>query len=150
MKKVFLHSLSRRNMGLGIGWYAPSELSGANQGLCFAIPVDQKGQLASKYVCEIANVLQDGSQEWQTGQLLREDNYYSVSLGSEAILFKERRTFPNYRVLQYKGVFKHPDFKYGLVELKPFSEQHLDEIFLETGLVLVGCNPESYRGVELN
>ena len=144
--RPYLHSLCRRNIGSGIGWYAPVELPEGDQGITYAVPVGKSEKLSNVFSCDIATLV-EGTLEWSTYSLQRTQNQFMLKLPQARLFFTERRVFPRYRSIPYKGILDHPDFNMGLVELSVVNPLILEELLFNYRIVVMGCSPQlNYEG----
>jgi hypothetical protein len=144
-----MHTLVRRNIGEGTGWYAPAELqSAAPTGLGFAVPVDSDGGFFSAYWVQVASISDRGDISLDAYRMIpRTSREFILDdfLPGEAV-FVPRKTLPAHRFLKYKGRFRHHDFTHNLVELVPRKDEEFELFFAESRLVIVGCDPSNYNG----
>lgn len=145
----YMHTLVRRNIGDGIGWYAPAELPNtAPTGLGFAVPVKSDGGFFSSYWVQVASVSDNGDVSLDGYRLMPRSSgdFILDDFKPGEAVFVPRKTFPAYRLLRYKGRFRHDDFKHDLVELVPRRDDEFELFFAESRLVIIGCDPSYYTG----
>jgi hypothetical protein len=146
----FIHSLSLVRKLRTYGWIAPAEATASSpQDVRFAVPVDRRGRFNDTYSFELFRYARDG-------KLLGVEEYRAVSNGNHALaatiddkrlIFREKRSNGRQRSFPYLGKYENPDFLYRLVEVEPEPFELVDELFLASGLVLIGCDPSShYKG----
>jgi hypothetical protein len=68
---------------------------------------------------------------------------------NDSVYFPLFRKVPKQRALKYSGKFVHKDFSHPFVEIAPVDPQVLDEILLEHGISLIGCDPHTEYHVRL-
>jgi hypothetical protein len=148
--KPFIHSLLLFKKPQTYGWISPAEVAtSAPQDVGFAAPVDPRGQFNDVYSFEVF--------KYGRNSKLLSTNMYDVrwtdndalklTIDGHRLIFREKRRNSRQWSFPYLGTFKNPDFLYRLVEVEPEPFDLLDELFLSSGLVLIGCAPSShYQG----
>ena len=148
--KPFIHSLTIMKSPKGHGWISPAEAdANAPRDISFVAPVNSDGRLHDVYALEVFKYGLDGKH-------LSLENHYAylteartlkVLINDHVLVFRENRSNTRLRSFPYLGKFKNSDFQYRLVELVPDPFELVDELFLASGLVLIGCDPAShYQG----
>jgi hypothetical protein len=142
----FIHTLCRRSLGTGMGWYAPLELENSEQGVCFAAPVDDKRRLFGSYRVEfvrLARLAAEGGPGAADAEVVDRDAI-RFSIQGEAFTLVARRVFGRYRALPYRGRLSHADFRLRLVEFEEAQEGVFDALLESNGIVVMGCDPHSH------
>jgi hypothetical protein len=150
----FVHSLVKSQQEEKKGWYAPIELGEtAPHYIGFAIPVGDRlderyrDRLDERYTCEIVRV-HKGEREIIPRELIRTGKDSFVLTIDERELWFVVRPMSRDRRLPYLGKLEHEDFGLLFTEIEPEDPTMLDQLFLEKGVGILGCDPFThYRGV---
>ena len=129
-----MHTLSRDESNL----FAIREAGeGTLRSLSYMVPVKTDGTLFDEYCCEFMQIKEGDPdvvyllERMNQGLLLKVEGF--------AIWFKIKDN----ELLKYAGKLSHPDFEYQMIEIDVLNPYKLDELFEQTKLVIVGCNPFS-------
>lgn len=141
---MFVHSLVKASRRDAIGWRTPAELGEATPHyVSFVVPVGSDGRLADAYACEVVKL---GKQE-------RTIEKYKLTRGGKSTFKLELPkgfaiwfTIRSDR-LPYIGTLKHSDFDHELAEIEPEEPSQLDRLCQETGMFVIGCDPQNYEGI---
>jgi hypothetical protein len=150
LHKPFIHSLMISKRPHTYGWISPAEVSASSpQDVSFAAPVDLRGRFNFVYYFDVFKYGRNGQppalQNYPV--VLVGQNTMEVTIAGKLLIFREKRRNSRQRSFPYLGKFDNPDFQYRLVEIEPDPFDLVDELFLSSGLVLIGCDPSShYRG----
>lgn len=138
------------------GWVSPVELCAidakAHTTGRYVLPVSSSGHFAKEYQVDIRKYSGRGEQATiETVSMIckysQGKTFFVLSIAGHSIVFQECQGTRH----QYIGQLRHPDFDLVLVEVEPVPSLHynLDELFDDTGYILVGCDPWSnYNGIE--
>ncbi|MDM8549322.1 hypothetical protein QUF72_04555 [Desulfobacterales bacterium HSG2] len=144
----YLHSLCRKNVGNGTGWYAPAEIEDSQQAPGYVIPTDETGSAFGNYLVEVRVSVPGRMPEWLNCRLIRTGRReFLLSLG-DGIRFRERQVFPTHRTLAYMGRFGHSDFAHPLLEVEPEFPDRTERLFNDRQMIIIGCDPfQHYDGI---
>jgi hypothetical protein len=144
----FVHSLARTQDGKKKGWCAPIELGeDAPHYVSFVVPVGAKPD--DLYICELVRA-SENQREIIPLELIKEGNdSFFLAFDGVVVWFIVRPVSRHDRRLPYIGKLKHPDFELPFMEIEPESPTALDQIFLEQGVGVLGCDPFThYAGLK--
>jgi len=148
--KPFIHSLTISKKPYTYGWISPAEVAATSpQDVSFAAPVDVRGRFNYVYSFDVFNY--DRNSQPPTVEnydvKLADEKTLKVTIAGKLLIFREKKRNCRQRSFRYLGKFDNPDFRYRLVEIEPDPFYVVDELFLSSGIVLIGCDPSShYRG----
>jgi hypothetical protein len=136
----YVHSLVQIRKDEKKGWCAPAEMGEqAPHYVNFAIPVGDRPD--DRYTCEFVRA-HENQREIIAKDLIKEgrDSFF-LTFGSAEIWFVIRPVAREDRSLPYLGRLTHPDFAVPFVEIEPENPAVLDQLFLEQGVGILGCDP---------
>ena len=128
---------------------SPAELKGTSpEDVSFAVPVDSRRRFNPTYIMEVFRYVLLGPLSKESTLLEQVgDSRFRASVDGTNVFFKEKRYHLRRRAFKYRGNFIHEDLDYRLIELEPVSIKALDQLYLRSRIVLIGCDPSAhYQG----
>ena len=151
----YIHFLVRHANGKPLGWIAPVEQTeDGPTGGSYVVPVARNGRFLKRYQIDFrrySGIGQRSPTETTVATLEQSEgkSLFVFQVADTTVIFQEKPGDPDLNRLKYTGQLIHPDFSYSLAEIEPVPEESLDELFTNTGYVLIGCDPwENYDGMD--
>ena len=132
------------------GWCAPVEVGeSAPHYISFVIPVDEKGEFFSTYLCE-AVTTRNMEKEISLHELSAQGNdSFLLRMQGNDFWFVVKPSLKPVRRLPYIGKLNHPDFQFLLTEIEPEEPEKLDDLCLQEHIFIMGCDPfKHYTGIK--
>jgi hypothetical protein len=139
---VFVHGLVRTQANGRKGWCAPVELGeAAPHYISFVVPVDEKCDFFSEYVCEVVTAGEGGKRRESHDLVRQGTDSFLLRLGELELWFAVRPGPKEERRAPYVGSLEHEDFRYLFTEIEPEQPEVLDRLYDREGAFVIGCEP---------
>ena len=139
---AFVHGFARTQVNGRKGWCAPVELGeAAPHYVSFVVPVDEKGDFFSEYVCEVITT-EEGEKRMESHKLVRHGaDSFVLRLGKVNVWFAVRPSSKEERRAPYVGSLEHEDFCNLFREIEPEEPELVDRLYEKEGAFIIGCEP---------